>query len=208
MADTTNSRAGARVFEIASLEWSASRRCGLPGKEQAARRRFPLSLSGQSSRQGQRAGVRVYFLMILQTSYAASPKQCHSPNYFFWSGRSKRKSEVSNWQKIFAKGAVERQARDTRSSSSNAAGSRSPPICICCATRLPLNIYWLGCHWKRSRALLAIPVCCNSATLCSHGCCSASSNWQRTSVRRGFAWVSRTPNPPMERGAAKGLSLG
>jgi hypothetical protein len=25
------------------------------------------------------------------------------PNYFFWSGRSKRKSEVSNWQKIFAK---------------------------------------------------------------------------------------------------------
>jgi len=25
------------------------------------------------------------------------------PNYFFWSGRSKRKSEVSNWIKIFAK---------------------------------------------------------------------------------------------------------
>jgi integrase/recombinase XerD len=25
------------------------------------------------------------------------------PNYFFWSGRSKRKSEVSNWEKIFAK---------------------------------------------------------------------------------------------------------
>jgi integrase/recombinase XerD len=25
------------------------------------------------------------------------------PDYFFWSGQSKRKSEVSNWQKIFAK---------------------------------------------------------------------------------------------------------
>jgi integrase/recombinase XerD len=25
------------------------------------------------------------------------------PNYFFWSGRSKRKSEVSNWIKIFGK---------------------------------------------------------------------------------------------------------
>jgi site-specific recombinase XerD len=25
------------------------------------------------------------------------------PNYFFWSGRSKRKSEVSNWEKIFSK---------------------------------------------------------------------------------------------------------
>jgi integrase/recombinase XerD len=28
---------------------------------------------------------------------------CTDPNYFFWSGCSKRKSEVSNWQKIFAK---------------------------------------------------------------------------------------------------------
>jgi integrase/recombinase XerD len=25
------------------------------------------------------------------------------PNHFFWSGRSKRKSEVSNWEKIFAR---------------------------------------------------------------------------------------------------------
>jgi len=31
------------------------------------------------------------------------PGRCTDPNYFFWSGRSKRKSEVSNWQKIFAK---------------------------------------------------------------------------------------------------------
>jgi site-specific recombinase XerD len=28
---------------------------------------------------------------------------CTSPDYFFWSGRSKRKSEVSNWEKIFSK---------------------------------------------------------------------------------------------------------
>jgi integrase/recombinase XerD len=32
------------------------------------------------------------------------PASSHThPNYFFWSGRSKRKSEVSNWIKIFAK---------------------------------------------------------------------------------------------------------
>jgi site-specific recombinase XerD len=31
------------------------------------------------------------------------PGSCTDPNYFFWSGRSKRKSEVSNWQKIFSK---------------------------------------------------------------------------------------------------------
>jgi integrase/recombinase XerD len=31
------------------------------------------------------------------------PANCTDPNYFFWSACSKRKSEVSNWQKIFAK---------------------------------------------------------------------------------------------------------
>ena len=31
------------------------------------------------------------------------PAGCTDPNYFFWSGSSKRKSEVSNWQRIFAK---------------------------------------------------------------------------------------------------------
>jgi site-specific recombinase XerD len=31
------------------------------------------------------------------------PSSVTHPNYFFWSGRSKRKSEVSNWEKIFTK---------------------------------------------------------------------------------------------------------
>jgi integrase/recombinase XerD len=31
------------------------------------------------------------------------PSACTDPNHFFWSGHSKRKSEVSNWQKIFSK---------------------------------------------------------------------------------------------------------
>jgi integrase len=38
------------------------------------------------------------------------PSSYTSPKYFFWSGRSKRKSEVSNWVKIFAK--VVGQARE------------------------------------------------------------------------------------------------
>jgi hypothetical protein len=33
----------------------------------------------------------------------SSSRQCDSSHYFFWGGQSKRKSEVSNWEKIFAK---------------------------------------------------------------------------------------------------------
>jgi integrase/recombinase XerD len=34
---------------------------------------------------------------------AVPPTSYTNPKYFFWSGRSKRKSEVSNWEKTFAK---------------------------------------------------------------------------------------------------------
>ena len=40
---------------------------------------------------------------IAQELQSVPPSGCTDPRYFFWSGRSKRKSEVSNWIKIFGK---------------------------------------------------------------------------------------------------------
>jgi integrase/recombinase XerD len=40
---------------------------------------------------------------IAQELRNVPPSTLTNPNYFFWSGRSKRKSEVSNWIKIFGK---------------------------------------------------------------------------------------------------------
>jgi integrase len=40
---------------------------------------------------------------VAQELRSAPPGCATHPDYFFWSGESKRKSEVSNWEKIFAK---------------------------------------------------------------------------------------------------------
>lgn len=48
----------------------------------------------------------VYVLLppdIAEELRKVPPSSVTHPDYFFWSGRSKRKSEVSNWEKIFAK---------------------------------------------------------------------------------------------------------
>lgn len=40
---------------------------------------------------------------VAQELRTVPPSTVTHPNYFFWSGQSKRKSEVSNWEKIFGK---------------------------------------------------------------------------------------------------------
>lgn len=60
-----------------------------------------------------KASAPVYVLLprpVAQELRKVPPSSYTSPKYFFWSGRSKRKSEVSNWVKIFAK--VVSQARE------------------------------------------------------------------------------------------------
>lgn len=53
-----------------------------------------------------KASAAVYVLLppdVADELRGVPPSSVTDPGYFFWSGRSKRKSEVSNWQKIFAK---------------------------------------------------------------------------------------------------------
>lgn len=53
-----------------------------------------------------KASAPVYVLLphdVAEELRNVPPTACTHPDYFFWSARSKRKSEVSNWEKTFAK---------------------------------------------------------------------------------------------------------
>jgi hypothetical protein len=53
-----------------------------------------------------KASAPVYVLLppdVAKELRRVPPGSVTHPSHFFWSGRSKRKSEVSNWEKIFAK---------------------------------------------------------------------------------------------------------
>lgn len=101
--NTTNSRR-ARGF-IKLLRWS-----GLRAGDAACLPKDKLRKDGslflyQAKVKG-KASAAVYVLLpadVAEELRSVPPSSVTHPEYFFWSGRSKRKSEVSNWEKIFGK---------------------------------------------------------------------------------------------------------
>ncbi len=101
--DTTNSRRARTYLKL--LRWS-----GLRAGDAACLAKTKLrdddSLFLYQAKVKGKASSPVYVLLppdIADELRSVPPSSVTDPSYFFWSGRSKRKSEVSNWQKIFAK---------------------------------------------------------------------------------------------------------
>jgi integrase/recombinase XerD len=101
--NTTNSRRVRAYLKL--LRWS-----GLCAGDAACLPKSKLrdddSLFLYQAKVRSKASAPVYVLLprsVADELRKVPPGSCTAPNYFFWSGRSKRKSEVSNWQKIFAK---------------------------------------------------------------------------------------------------------
>jgi integrase len=101
--ETTNSRRVRAYLKL--LRWS-----GLRAGDAACLARHKLrdddSLFLYQAKVKAKASAPVYVLLppdVADELRRVPPSACTDPNHFFWSGRSKRKSEVSNWQKIFSK---------------------------------------------------------------------------------------------------------
>jgi integrase/recombinase XerD len=101
--DTVNSRRARAYLKL--LRWS-----GLRAGDAACLSKDKLRSDGslflfQKKVKG-KASSPVYGLLphdVAEELRSVPPGLYTHPNYFFWSGRSKRKSEVSNWVKIFAR---------------------------------------------------------------------------------------------------------
>ena len=101
--DTVNSRRARAYLKL--LRWS-----GLRAGDAACLSRDKLreddSLFLYQKKVKGKASAPVYGLLphdVAQELHNVPASAQTHPNYFFWSGRSKRKSEVSNWIKIFGK---------------------------------------------------------------------------------------------------------
>lgn len=101
--DTTNSRRVRAYLKL--LRWSGLR-AGDAACLPKSKLRDDDSLFLYQAKVKGKASAPVYVLLppdVADELRSVPPSGVTDPNYFFWSGRSKRKSEVSNWQKIFAK---------------------------------------------------------------------------------------------------------
>ncbi len=101
--DTTNSRRIRAYLKL--LRWSGLR-AGDAACLQKRKLRDDDSLVLYQAKVKRKASAPVYVLLPSDEANelrSAPPGSVTHPDYFFWSCRSKRKSEVSNWEKIFAK---------------------------------------------------------------------------------------------------------
>jgi len=101
--ETTNSRRVRAYLKL--LRWSGLR-AGDAACLGKSKLRDDDSLFLYQAKVKGKASAAVYVLLppdIAQELRSVPPSSVTNPNYFFWSGRSKRKSEVSNWEKIFAR---------------------------------------------------------------------------------------------------------
>jgi integrase/recombinase XerD len=101
--DTTNSRRVRAYLKL--LRWSGLR-AGDAACLPKSKLRDDDSLFLYQAKVKGKASAPVYVLLppdVADELRGVPPSNVTDPNYFFWSGKSKRKSEVSNWQKIFAK---------------------------------------------------------------------------------------------------------
>jgi integrase/recombinase XerD len=101
--NTTNSRRVRAYLKL--LRWSGLR-AGDAACLPKSNLRDDGSLFLYQAKVKAKASAPVYVLLphkVADELRRVPPSSCTDPRYFFWSGRSKRKSEVSNWIKIFAK---------------------------------------------------------------------------------------------------------
>jgi site-specific recombinase XerD len=101
--DTTNSRRVRAYLKL--LRWSGLRAADAACLPKSKLRDDDSLFLYQAKVKG-KASSPVYVLLppeVAEELRSVPPGNVTDPSYFFWSGRSKRKSEVSNWQKIFAK---------------------------------------------------------------------------------------------------------
>jgi integrase/recombinase XerD len=101
--NTTNSRR-ARAF-LKLLRWSGLR-TGDAACLPKSKLRDDDSLFLYQAKVKGKTSAPVYVLLppdVAAELRNVPPGSATHPDYFFWSGRSKRKSEVSNWEKIFSK---------------------------------------------------------------------------------------------------------
>jgi integrase/recombinase XerD len=101
--DTTNSRRVRAYLKL--LRWSGLR-AGDAACLAKSKLRDDDSLFLYQAKVKGKASAAVYVLLppdIAEELRSVPPSSVTDPNHFFWSGRSKRKSEVSNWEKIFAR---------------------------------------------------------------------------------------------------------
>lgn len=99
---TTNSRRVRAYLKL--LRWSGLR-AGDAACLAKAKLRDDDSLFVYQAKVKGKSSAPVYVLLppeVADELRNVPPGCATDPNYFFWSGHSKRKSEVSNWQKIFA----------------------------------------------------------------------------------------------------------
>jgi site-specific recombinase XerD len=101
--NTANSRRVRAYLQL--LRWSGLR-AGDAACMEKSKLRDDDSLFLRQAKVKGRASAPVYVLLppeVANDLRNAPPGSVTHPNYFFWSGQSKRKSEVSNWEKIFGK---------------------------------------------------------------------------------------------------------
>lgn len=101
--DTTNSRRVRAYLKL--LRWSGLR-AGDAACLPKSKLRDDDSLFLYQAKVKGKASAPVYVLLppdVADELRGVPPSNVTDPNYFFWSSKSKRKSEVSNWQKIFTK---------------------------------------------------------------------------------------------------------
>ena len=101
--ETTNSRRVRAYLKL--LRWSGLR-AGDAACLPKSKMRDDDSLFLYQAKVKGKASAPVYVLLppdVAKELRRVPPGSVTHPSYFFWSGRSKRKSEVSNWEKIFAK---------------------------------------------------------------------------------------------------------
>jgi site-specific recombinase XerD len=101
--DSTNSRRARTYLKL--LRWSGLR-AGDAACLAKSKLRADDSLFLYQARVKRKTSAPVHVLLphdVAEEMRKVPPGSRTDPNYFFWSGRSKRKSEVSNWKKIFSK---------------------------------------------------------------------------------------------------------
>jgi integrase len=103
LGTTSNSRRARAYLKL--LRWSGLR-AGDAACLPKSKLRADDSLFLYQAKVKGKSSAPVYVLLppdVAEELRQVPPSSVTNPDYFFWSGRSKRKSEVSNWIKIFSK---------------------------------------------------------------------------------------------------------
>jgi hypothetical protein len=142
--ETTNSRRARAYLKL--LRWSGLRAGDAACLAKVKLRDDDSLVLYQAKVKGKASGPVCVLLPheMAQELGDVPPGSATDPRYFFWSGRSKRKSEVSNWTKIFGR-VLSKAIELFPKLFLEANGQPKAHTCICCGTHLLSNICWRVC---------------------------------------------------------------